>query len=238
MYARAVSLPGLVGLLMAIAMEQAPPALSPCASEPAPRAEVAPPVFSLDPLLGQAWVGSVSVGRPTRGALLGAVELRTGEDVEHAGGYGFGTAQTVLSIERAAREVRRCFPHTPRLIVGDLSRQRGGFLAPHRSHQSGLDADLGYYFKGPAVWYQKGTAQNLDVARTYALVRALIEGGNVDTIFIDASIQRLLVAYAERLPPALQPGDDWFSRPTKRDTLIRHAWGHATHLHVRFKPLP
>lgn len=221
---------------MAIAVEQAPPALSPCAAGPLPSAELELPAFALDPLLAQAWVGSVSVGRPTRGALLGGVELRTSADLVHSGSYGFGTAETVRSIERAARAVRRCFPRTPRLIVGDLSRPRGGFLAPHRSHQSGLDADLGYYFKGPTVWYQRATAQNLDVARTYALVRALIDGGNVDTIFIDASIQRWLLAYGAQLPPALQPGEDWFSRPTKRDTLIRHAWGHATHMHVRFKP--
>lgn len=237
MYAARVGVLGTFGLLMALALERGTPALAVC---PQPEVAAVPelPAFALDPLLAQAWVGSVSLGKPTRGALVFGVALEAGPDIERAGGYPWGTAETVRSIRRAAQAVRRCFPRSPRLVVGDLSREHGGFLSPHRSHQSGLDADLGYFFKGPSVWYQRATPKTLDVARTYALVRALIAGGDVDTIFIDASLQRALKSYGESLPEALRPGPDWFQTPTRKDTLIRHAWGHATHLHVRFRPKP
>lgn len=179
--------------------------------------------------------GSGSIGTPTRGSVWAAAELLESEDIERAGGYPWATERTVRSIERAVREVRRCFPGSPRLVVGDLGRRRGGWLRPHRSHQSGLDADLGYFYRGPSTWYQRATAATLDAPRTWALVRALIEGGNVDTIFIDASVQALLRAYLATLPEDQRPGEGVFATPARRDALIRHTWGHATHLHVRFR---
>lgn len=180
-------------------------------------------------------LGSASIGTPTRGFLFGGVELPESEAIQHAGGYAFGTELTIRSIERAVREVRRCFPNTPTLRVGDISRDKGGWLKPHRSHQSGLDADIGYYYRVPAGWYEKATAHNLDLPRTWALVRAFIEGGNVDTIFIDLTVQRILKAYVEKLPADEQPAEQWFQTPLKKDTAIRHAWGHLTHFHVRFR---
>lgn len=182
-----------------------------------------------------SFTGSGSIGTPTRGSVWAAAELLSSEDIERAGGYPWATERTVRSIERAVREVRRCHPGSPRLVVGDLGRQRGGWLRPHRSHQSGLDADLGYFYRGPSTWYQRATAATLDAPLTWALVRALIEGGNVDTIFIDASVQALLRAHVATLPEDQRPGEGVFTTPTRRDALIRHTWGHATHMHVRFR---
>ena len=205
---------------------------------PEPHIDDSGPVLplSLAPLFGDTWglFGSGSLGTPTRGSLFGAVELRSSDDIEHAGGYGWGTASVVRSIERAVREVRRCHPGMPKLYVGDIAREHGGWLRPHRSHQSGLDADLGYYYVGPSTWYQRANAGNLDAPRTWSLMRSLIEEGNVETLFVDISIQRVLKAYVATLPSAQRPTVDPFESPQHRDALIRHAWGHATHFHVRF----
>lgn len=179
-------------------------------------------------------LGSASIGSPTRGSLWGGVEIKESEGIVHAGGYGWGTETVVRSIERAVREVRRCHPGSPRLYVGDIARERGGWLRPHRSHQSGLDADIGYYYRTASVWYQRATAESLDAARTWALVRAFIEGGNVEMIFMDLSVQRLLRAHIETLPESERPPVDLFASPARKDAIIRHAWGHATHFHVRF----
>jgi len=222
------------------APEVAPVAPAParCAPEPpleVPERKIPPPgeLFQVAKEKPEV-LGSASVGTPTRGSLFGGVELKDSEGISRAGGYPWGTESVVRSIERAVREVRRCFLETPRLYVGDIAREGGGWLKPHRSHQSGLDADLGYYYTTPATWYMRATAQNLDVKRTWALVRALIEGGNVEMIFMDVAVQRLLKAYLATLPEAEQPKEELFSSPTKRDTVIRHAWGHLTHFHVRF----
>ncbi|MDI1479648.1 penicillin-insensitive murein endopeptidase [Polyangium sp. y55x31] len=241
------SLPGVASVLApapsdapaAASPPEAPPVPARCAPEPAIEVRVVEPppateLFRLAKEKPEA-LGSASVGSPTRGLLFGGVELKDSEGILRAGGYGWGTELVIRSIERAVREVRRCFPDSPRLYVGDIARERGGWLKPHRSHQSGLDADIGYYYKSQATWYQRATAQNLDAARTWALVRALIEGGNVEMIFIDVSIQRLLHAHVATLPEGERPPEDVFPTPTKRDTIIRHAWGHATHFHVRFR---
>lgn len=179
-------------------------------------------------------LGSASIGSPTRGGLWGGVEMKDSEGIVRAGAYGWGTESVILSIERAVREVRRCHPDSPKLYVGDIARERGGWLRPHRSHQSGLDADIGYFYKTGSVWYQRATAENLDLPRTWTLIRALIEGGNVEMIFMDISIQRLLQSYFETLPEAERPPADLFESPLRKDALIRHTWGHASHFHVRF----
>lgn len=179
--------------------------------------------------------GSASVGTPTRGSLIGAVELGLGEGIELAGDYHWGTESVIRSIERAVREVRRCHPGSPDLYVGDISREQGGWLRPHRSHQAGLDADIGFYYLGPASWYERGTAKNLDVVRTWALWRALCDGGNVDMIFVDRSIQDLVKAYLAKLPASEQPPEGFFEKSRTSPAVVRHAWGHATHFHVRFR---
>ena len=221
----------------AASAKEGPPAR--CAKEPAPAARVALLPAALPDLLRLAQekpeaLGSASIGSPTRGSLFGGVEMEDIEGMRHEGGYGWGTELVIRSIERAVREVRRCFPDTPRLVVGDIARERGGWLRPHRSHQSGLDADLGYYYRTPATWYLRATAQNLDVARTWALVRALVEGGNVEMIFMNFSVQRLVKAHIATLPEGERPPEDLFESPAKKDAIIRHTWGHATHFHVRF----
>jgi murein endopeptidase len=161
--------------------------------------------------------------------------LKESDGILLEGANPWGTELVIRSIERAVREVRRCFPDSPKLRVGDISRDKGGWLRPHRSHQSGLDADIGYFYRTPVRWYEKATAQNLDVARTWALVRAFIEGGNVDTIFMDLTVQGFVKAYVATLSKEEQPAEEWFQTPEKKDTAIRHEWGHSTHFHLRFR---
>jgi len=217
----------------------APPAPARCAPEPAieVRAAEIPSAAELYRLVKEKpeALGSASLGTPTRGSLFGGVEMKDSEGILRAGAYGWGTEMVVRSIERAVREVRRCHPDSPRLHVGDIARERGGWLRPHRSHQSGLDADIGYYYRTQATWYQHATAENLDAERTWTLVRALVEGGNVEMIFMDVSVQRLLKAHLAKLPEQEQPREDLFSSATNKEGIIRHAWGHATHFHVRFQ---
>ncbi|MBL9025779.1 MAG: penicillin-insensitive murein endopeptidase [Myxococcales bacterium] len=179
-----------------------------------------------------ARLGSASLGAPTRGRLFGGTRLEPSEAIAIEGGYPWGTELTVRTVTRAIEHVYRCVPGTPKLHVGDISREGGGWLRPHRSHQSGLDADLGYYYEGGEAWYQRATAQTLDRRRTWALIRALVDSGNVEMIFIDRSVQLLLRDYVASEDPdglALFPTK---SRPG--ESVIRHAWGHATHMHVRF----
>lgn len=180
-------------------------------------------------------LGSMSFGNSTRGGLLNAAYLPddarwTLVDPAHA----WGTAETVDYLVTAIDAVFQEFPGSHSLFVGDLSRQRGGHLKPHLSHQSGKDVDISYFYMKDPAWYVRATAYNLDRPRTWAFVRAIIARTDVNMIFIDRRVQRLLRSYAESIGE--DPG--WlhsiFDGNQTEEAIIRHEPGHDTHFHVRF----
>jgi hypothetical protein len=181
-------------------------------------------------------LGSISWGQPGAGALLNGVQMPAGPhhrltDPSHA----WGTQETVDALLRCLAEVAEHFPSSAEPYVGHLSAKHGGPLNPHVSHQSGRDADVGYYFTSPRPPFARATPESLDLARTWAFVRALIAETDVELILIDQSLQRPLRDYAR------SHGDDdaWLAtlfdrNPGRTRPLIIHARGHITHLHVRF----
>lgn len=181
-------------------------------------------------------LGSMSVGAPNRGALVNGVQFppspfwqRT--DPPHA----WATRESVEFVEHAIRRVNEQFEHTPVLYVGDFSAPSGGRVRPHKSHQSGRDVDLGYYYVNDAVWYRRVNSRNFDRARSWALLETLLRETSVEYVFMDRSIQSLLREYA------LAHGEDpeWlslvFDGGPGKDPIVRHRSGHATHMHVRFE---
>lgn len=218
-----------------------------------PRVDLDPVVVSprRDPLAGlsdgevarifrgqRSLLGCASIGEPHRGALLNGMRLASTPRLHVvAPDRSWGTPGTVRALERAIARVHEEHPGTPRLHVGDLSREQGGYLRPHRSHQSGRDADLGYYYLDGEGWYIRGHKDNLDVERTFTLVEALLHEGDVEYLFIDQSIQALLRDHALGAGEDPHWLDQLFGVPGQRrgpSSIIRHAGGHLTHLHVRF----
>lgn len=182
-------------------------------------------------------LGSISIGVPNRGLLINGVEFPDGPLWKRADPkHSWGTRESVEFVEFAIRSVNEQFPDSPPLYVGDFSAKRGGRLRPHKSHQSGRDVDLGYYYLDEQVWYRRAHAGNLDRKRTWALLKALISRTPVEYVFMDARIQPLLKEYAE----AQGEDPEWLSRvfggsSKAGDPIVRHRAGHATHLHVRFE---
>ena len=182
-----------------------------------------------------AAIGPVSVGRPNRGTLINAIALPAADGIEIMNPErNFGTRVTVDSLLAAVAEVRQRYPNTPALRVGDISRAHGGYIRPHRSHQNGLDVDLGYYYSTDARWYTKANAENLDRERTWALVKALIAQGTVEYLFMDRSVQALLRDHALASGEPADWVDGLFQKAPRTEAMIRHTWGHLTHFHVRF----
>lgn len=182
-------------------------------------------------------LGSLSVGRASRGALFNGVHFPTGPlwklaDPDHA----WGTAESVEFVTHAIERVHEEFPGGHTLFVGDLSGEHGGRLRPHRSHQSGVDVDLGYYYLDESVWYRTVNARNMDRPRNWALLETLLVETRVQYVFIDKDVQPLFEEYA--LAIGVDP--QWVRRifhgsPGRRDSIVRHRSGHATHMHVRFE---
>ncbi|HRE90484.1 MAG TPA: penicillin-insensitive murein endopeptidase, partial [Myxococcota bacterium] len=122
----------------------------------------------------------------------------------------------------------------------------GGFLAPHKSHQSGLDADIGFYFKnqpkqGPRVNLSAMTSA-LDHELTWTLITALAgpneEASNVEYMFIGYGVQEKLYKWAQKQGVPQKKLDWLFQYPRgsrSMNGLIRHEPGHDNHIHIRFK---
>ena len=97
---------------------------------------------------------SVSVRNPNDGSLRGGVPLpltapglRFNPGRDPAARYG--TVEMVRGLVDAGSRVHRELGGLP-VTINDLSREQGGPIPHHRSHQSGRDVDVLFYQLGPA----------------------------------------------------------------------------------------
>ncbi|WP_437936745.1 LysM peptidoglycan-binding domain-containing protein [Sorangium sp. So ce341] len=183
-----------------------------------------------------AALGPMSVGATNAGALFNGVRMPESDRWELVDpGHAWGTRETIDALDRAIAEVHRQFPGSPKLYIGHISARDGGRLSPHKSHQAGRDVDISYFLDARHRWYQRATAANLDRERTWAFVRALITETDVELILIDSSVQRLLKEHALKIGEDKGWLDEVFQYGSRKPRpLIRHARGHANHIHIRF----
>lgn len=187
-----------------------------------------------------ASAGAMSVGRPSGGVLINSVRLPERTYwvlIEPA--LAWGTDETVAYLDRAVRQVAEAHPGSHPLAVGHLSARHGGHLHPHNSHQSGRDIDISYYHTTPLTqhrWFRTATPDNLDVVRTWALLRALVTETDVQYLFVDHALQGPLKEHAR----AIGEDADWLDglfqvgHRGSEPAIVRHAPGHDTHIHIRF----
>lgn len=187
-----------------------------------------------------------SVGKPWRGRLRGAVRLPQGK------GYlirrplrAWGTPELVDGLRDVLAAVHADHPEHHTLAIGDLSARHGGRITEHRSHQSGRDVDVGFFYTTPPAGYPASfavaSADNLDRAATWDLVVAFARTAGkpdgVEVMFLDYDVQGLLYDWAKEHGVAEARLDRLFQYPDGRDStgLIRHEPHHDDHLHVRFR---
>jgi len=181
-------------------------------------------------------LGPASLGRTNRGALFGGVQMESDEGWNIVNPREtWGTQETIDYLTHSIRRVGEMYPETPDINVGDISRASGGHIAPHLSHQSGRDVDLGFYYLDGSAWYSKANAKNLDLPRTWALLKVTVTETDVEAIFLDRSIQATLRSYAKELGESDEWLDQVFGGPTSNlRPLVIHEEGHETHLHIRY----
>jgi murein endopeptidase len=181
-------------------------------------------------------LGPLSIGTPDAGLLLNPVPFSPGPfwTVRNPS-ESWGTEETIDFIVTAIEAVEARYPGSPRVVIGDLSNPKGGRLNRHKSHQAGRDADIGFYFeRGEVGSFLAPRRKDLDLPRTWALVRALVTETDVERIFVDRSIIAVLYQHA-----LAEEGEDrsWlndiFGRTSEKG-IIQHERGHKNHLHVRF----
>jgi penicillin-insensitive murein endopeptidase len=157
----------------------------------------------------------------------------------------WGTPQLVEAIERGAEEVRWLIPDAEPLVVGDMSMERGGYFAGHKSHREGLDADIGL-FSGNARQtkaFNDLDASTFDVASNWILIRSFLKTGLVERILLDESLIQLLRDYlastgeltAEEIEQVFprSPEARWNRDGILHQGIVHHATAHRNHLHLR-----
>jgi hypothetical protein len=174
------------------------------------------------------WRRSVAVGEPGGGALIRGVQLpargvlfRTWDPVlkrsPNRHWRRWGTDRLVRVVLRAARSYRAEHPGAPPILVGDLSRPKGGDFGPqygsigHSTHQNGLDVD---------VYYARRDRRNR-AARRIDQVDLRLAQSLVDH-FLRAGAQTVLVGPATGL-----------TGPAGRVKIVVN---HDDHLHARIAP--
>jgi LysM repeat protein len=184
---------------------------------------------------------SESYGAAYEGRLINGEQLPEHPAFRVRHGYrAWGTNEAVTNLIAGYQHIRRNFSRAPKVWVHDLSFQQGGPMEPHRSHQSGRDADIGYYHTDcpdGLCPYRAIHASELQPRYQWALFEYWIEHDLVDYIFVDYTLQERLYKHLEGRGYSRRKLREVFQYPRGRHSgrgIIRHEPGHRTHFHVRF----
>jgi penicillin-insensitive murein DD-endopeptidase len=191
-----------------------------------------------------------SIGAPNDGHLKGGVHLDTSKPyfrvvpAYESGDVRWALPVMINMIDRAARAVHKRFPGAA-LDVGDISQRGGGNLLRHHSHESGRDADLGFYVLDAHgkqihahgfIKFDTSMASptvpgaRYDLARNWALIQELLTDpvARVSHVFIAEWIRKDLLAYARpRVSRAL------LDRASLVMMQPHNSLPHDDHFHVR-----
>jgi murein endopeptidase len=181
-----------------------------------------------------ASLGTISVGFADQGRLINAARMPQDEAwVCKRPELAFGAQETVEALMAAFHSVHKQFPSSAPARLNHIGGMEGGYLKPHRSHQSGRDADIGFFYKNDMAPAPLARREKLiDPVRNWALLRALVTETDVQVVLVDRGIQKVLRDYA------LVAGEDpdfvegLFGGGRK--ALVQHARRHKDHFHVRF----
>ena len=197
-------------------------------------------------------VGTSGKGRPVKGQSVGyardgklanGMQLPTGRSYYRRRPHrAWGTNHAIHHIRRVASAVRGRYPKVHKLSIGDISSRKGGKLAQHKSHQSGRDADIGFYFKKRPKGYPRtfirGNAKNLDVRATWLMLKLFADSRDVEKMFLNYEIQEIFYKYAKKRGMSKRKLKKYFQYPNGKGAshgIMRHDPGHDSHVHVRFR---
>lgn len=182
---------------------------------------------------------SQSVGSPNSGRVSNSTQLPDNPALytrlrpEEA----YASSHTIRNLQLAVARWRRDTGYAGKLVIAALSKKGGGRIKPHKSHQSGRDADIRMPVKKGTKGSLAQNASQVDWDATWGLVRALLETGQIQYIFLSYDRQPYLYKAAKRAGASKEQLDAWIQYPRKNHTnngVVRHAKGHTAHIHVRF----
>ena len=164
---------------------------------PAPRRAAALHHVERDPV---ASASGKSIGSPNEGHLVGGVQLEPRSYLRILPGHEnrWGLPELVHMLDRSAKRVDGRFPGSV-LGVGDLSRRGGGDVSGHHSHESGRDADVGFYFVDVAGRpQQEGRLATVDEEGRVVESWLTDREARINRIFVADHLRTRLLSYARR----------------------------------------
>jgi murein endopeptidase len=203
------------------------PSPPPAATTPAPGA--VPPVAAAPAPVAVAPAGpSRALGRPWGGRLVNGVQLPEVtldwltwdpvlKEIPNRPERRWGTAKLLRTLQSVLAGYHRAHPQALQVLIGDLSRPRGGIFdrrfggLGHASHQNGLDAD---------VYYPRRDGRLRAAYRPDQVERALAQ--DLVDRFVAAGVQFVFVGTRVGL-----------RGPRRVVEVIPH---HNDHMHVRILP--
>jgi penicillin-insensitive murein endopeptidase len=231
-------------LLLAAAALLAPLVLTPLAAARPHSNEELPEQYQKSPFA----LMSLTVGTPTQGWQIRAKKLRMNDQLwiqDKSRDYTYGHPALVLMLHRTAKQIARQTPGSV-LLIGDLSREHGGPLTGHRSHQSGRDADVGFFVtdskdnpinaKRLVAFDSEGRARDgsrvrFDDYRNWLLVQLWLKDtrARLQYVFVASHLRRRLLDFAQARPAFRK-----YAKPAAR--FLRqpsNALPHDDHFHIR-----
>jgi len=157
----------------------------------------------------------------------------------------WGTPHLINALEEVSQRVAFELPGADPLMIGDISRQGGGWLRGHITHTKGVDVDVGMFMhdaRQPLGGFLDLRPSQLDVHANWVLVTSLLDTDSVQYMLLDQGHINALTRYAREEVGLDQDEIDTIFPPNpthrhwRQAGVVRHAPNHLSHLHVRFKP--
>ncbi len=159
----------------------------------------------------------------------------------------YGTYEMAEMISRLSERVNKTL--TRKLYISSLSREKGGRLPPHASHQNGTDADIAYpttleNVRFPVVakteYVSKSKAitrfypSRFSVEKTYDLFKFAFSQADIEVerIFVDATVKKALCDYANAQGELKGKDKDLVQYMFQN---LQHIRGHGDHFHLRLR---
>ncbi len=208
------------------------------ATLPIPGQASAPPMVATN--LPKIRQNGQSVGSANRGHLVRGVALPTAPELYtiRKPDESYGSSHSIGLLTGAIARFRRSHAYRGEVVIGAISKKKGGRLRGHKSHQSGRDVDIRLLLaNGRKRGSVPESVRDVDWDATWALMYELLRTNQVEYVFLESSRQKHLVRAAKRAGVSSAQLEKWVQYPRKagtREGIVRHARGHGSHFHVRF----
>lgn len=180
---------------------------------------------------------ATSLGHPQGGRLKNGILLPESPLWSRGKDKGlWASSHTVETMIQAFTQLRVDNGYSGDIMIGSISRKRGGKFSPHRSHRTGLDIDIRLPLLPTVPENTYPNPDAVDWPALWELIEAFVDTGEVSMIFLDHRLQKNLYRAARwegKSAEELATIIHWPRKDRKWETIVRHSHGHKGHIHVR-----